>query len=508
MEREVKGGLIAVFHVTLTVGTLCLTFSLLFLIPSAVELIHNKPFWPFLFSAIWSALIGAILVFAQKAFDSTVTLNIKKSFIITTISWFVLCILASIPLVLGDNNLCFVDAIFEAVSATTGTGASVISNLEQASPGVLIWRAMLQWIGGIGIMVIALVLFPFLHSGSMQILSSEFSDKNASHVLPKISQMTKSLLGIYLFFTILCMILLFKAGMGWFDAICHGLTVVSTGGFSTKTQSIASFNSSTIELICIPFMIIGGCNLILFIRLLKGEVKGVLQDRQLKLYLQIVFVATMIFLLGTGRIENHHTIIKDIFNAVSIVTTSGFAAEDYTLNSTFVITFIIWASLIGGCTGSTAGGIKIFRIQIVFEQITTSLKKTCFPNMVIVPVYNGQELERETFFSVSTYLSLFVFTFFLSSMALAWFGLDLAEAFSTTISMITNLGPGFTTASGPFGSFAHFSKESKIVMVIVMILGRLEFVTLLILFTRGFLAPLKIIVMISKKMCSPICIQL
>ena len=175
-----------------------------------------------------------------------------------------------------------------------------------------------------------------------------------------------------------------------------------------------------------------------------------------------------------------------MFNAVSIVTTSGFASEDYTLNSTFVTTFIIWASLIGGCTGSTAGGIKIFRIQIIYEQIIASLKKTCFPSMVIVPVYNGQELERGTFFSVSTYLSLFVFTFFISSLALTWFGLDLASAFSTTVSMITNLGPGFTTTTGPFGSFVHFSKECKLFMIVVMILGRLEFVTLLILFTRNF----------------------
>ena len=473
-------------HIVLTVGTLCLCFSGLFLMPAIVECIYHKPFWPFLISAIWCALVGLVLIISRNAFDINSTLSIKKSFIITTLSWFMLCFLASVPLVLGDNNLGFVDAIFEAVSATTGTGASILPNPELATPGLLLWRSMLQWIGGIGIMVIALVLFPFLHSGSMQILSSEFSDKTAYHVLPKISQMTKSLLVIYVLFTLLGGVLLFKAGMGWFDAICHGLTVVSTGGFSTKAKSIASYDSSLIELVCIPFMIIGGCNLILFIRLFKGEVRGVFQDRQLRLYLQIVAVATAIFLLGTGRIESHKTIIKDIFNAVSMVTTSGFAAEDYTLNSAFVITFIVWTSLIGGCTGSTAGGIKIFRIQIIYEQIIASLKKTCFPSMVIVPVYNGQELERGTFFSVTTYLSLFVFTFFISSLALTWFGLDLASAFSTTVSMITNLGPGFTTATGPFGNFADFSKECKVVMMVVMVLGRLEFVTLLILFTRNF----------------------
>ena len=474
------------FYITKAVGTLCVSFALLNLLPMATEMVYGHHFWPFLISAIWSGVVGAFLYLVHFFYTTEKDISIKESFLITIISWFFLCALASIPLIIGNNNFNVIDAIFEAVSAITGTGASIILNPEKISHGVLIWRAILQWVGGIGIMVIALVLLPFLRVGGMQIFRSEFSDKSAIKVMPKISQITKSLLLVYSFFTIACAILLFKAGMGVFDAIFHGLTVVSTGGFSTKSQSIASFNSPLIELICIPFMIIGGCNLILFIQVIKGNVSKVLQDSQLRMYLLIVFLAMVIFLFGTGRIDNHRTIIKDLFNAVSIVTTSGFASEDYTLNSSFIIMFIIWTSLIGGCTGSTAGGIKVFRIQIIQRQISASLRKMCRPNAVVTQAYNNEELQQDTFLSISTYLSLFVLTFFLSTLALAWFGMSPFDAFSTTISSITNLGPAFNTANGPLGNFASLNVQSKVVMMVVMVLGRLEFVTIIVIFTRGF----------------------
>ena len=417
-------------------------------------------------------------------------LNLKQAFILTAFIWIILCFAAGLPFIFSHATDSTIDSLFEAISALTGTGASIMYDLNNKSHGILLWRAILQWLGGIGIVVMAMVALPMLKVGGMQLFTSEFSDKSNDKILPQVTQITRAIFFIYLFFTLLCMGLLFMVGMGVFDAICHGFTIISTGGFSTKDGSIADFNNNHIKLVSIPFMIIGGATLLLFVRIQRGDWRVLVRDLQFRVYIMLMFGAIMILTLWqvivSGFTGFYNSVVDIAFNVVSVMTTSGFAASDYTQYTPFAVTLLFILSIIGGCTGSTAGGIKVFRLKIMYTQTIVNLKKLRHTNNVVVPMHNKKVITQDIFESVYTYITLFILSVLISLLIISMMGVEFKTAIYAIFALVTNLGPAMDQTIGPFGSYAKFPDGVKIVFMMLMLLGRLEFIAIVVLFNLDF----------------------
>ncbi len=470
------------------VGILLLALGSAMIAPCILDWSLGDPVWQgFLQSAVITLLSGGLFVFANKPY-APMELSLRETFMMTTASWVILAGFASLPFMLTRVTSSTTDSIFEAVSALTTTGASIITGLDYISSGVLLWRSLLQWLGGIGIIVMAMTVLPVLHIGGMQLFRSEFSDR-MEKILPRVSQITKAIFYTYTLFTVICTLALWGAGMNLFEAICHGLTTVSTGGMSTSDDSIGHFNNAWIELIMIIFMIIGASTTLLFVRLLRGDIKAFFQDAQIRTI--FAFAISTPLLIGLWRYYNHDLVLlqalrESYFNTISMITTSGFNTTNYGAWGTFpVIAFFILV-LIGGCTGSTASGIKIFRLKIMYALTKTQLSKLYRPHAVMVPLYGNQQISEDVFDSVFTFLALFVFSFAGLTLGLSFLGLDFITAIAGAVSAITNLGPGFGPIIGPTGSYVMIPDGAKWLLMFGMILGRLEFVSILVLFTPGF----------------------
>lgn len=302
------------------------------IIPLLTELlIYQSPLWPgFLVSIFICGFFGVALALANRPYGKIV-LGMREAFLMTSLSWVILSVFAGLPFYYSNLNLNFVNACFEAVSSLTTTGSTVIEHLEGTPKGILLWRALLQWLGGTGIIVMAMTIFPTLRIGGMQLFRSEFSDRSEK-ILPRVSQIATAILAAYTFFTVLCAVLLYWAGMGIFDAICHAMATVSTGGLSTQDASIGAYNSPLIEFIVIIFMIIGGSTLILYVRLWNGDSKAIRRDSQLKAYLATLLIASLIICLwnwGVNKIDFLTSLRQGTFTTVSTITTTGFITADY-----------------------------------------------------------------------------------------------------------------------------------------------------------------------------------
>ena len=404
-----------------------------------------------------------------------------------------LTLFAAIPLALGGLHLSYVDAFFEAMSGITTTGSTVVSGLDDAPPGALLWRSMLQWFGGVGIIIMAFAVLPALKVGGMQIFKSEAWDTSEKFVA-NAAQYSIGLSAIYAFFTLLCFVCLWGFGMSPFDAINHALTAVSTGGFSTKDASIGAFLTTgrgPIDMVVTVFMIIGSLPFGIFLAgISRGAWKRLFTDSQIRFFAGIVTVLTIIMMIEVSDVYGHLGLFTAfrmaIFNVVSVLTGTGYATTDYDEWGSFAVAFFFCIMFIGGCAGSTSCGMKIFRFQVALSAVVVYAKRLAHPRGVFVARYNQRPLTDEIYVSVVSFFFVYFATFATLAVILAGLGLDTLTAISSAGTAIANVGPGLGDIVGPAGNFSTLPDAAKIAMSIGMMLGRLEFFTMLVLLSPAF----------------------
>lgn len=471
-------------------GFLLVGLAVMMLLPMCVELYaHTNDWQVFAATSFTTALPGILLLAATHGYAKL--LHKRFIFIFTTSVWLILPLFAALPFLYTGTNyhLGLVDAYFETVSGLTTTGSTVLSGLDTAPKGLLLWRSMLEWIGGIGIIVIAMAIFPTLHIGGMQLFRSESSDRT-DKILPHARQIALATVTVYVSLTIICAICLIEAGMSPFDALNHAMASLSTGGFSTHDASMAHYqNDLTIINLTSLFMLLGGIPMILYFTLIIGKKPHRILISQTRIYLSLLFILTVLFtwrLISQGETEIIKTISHVAFNLISIITTTGFASEDYTLWGDLLVSTIFFLTIVGGCTGSTSGGVKIFRFQVMAKLIRVDLSKLIMPHGIFKAKIGGQPIDSEAEFSVKTFFVLFCFVFLIISGILLFLGLDMTTSFSGAATALANVGPGLGDIIGPTGNFASLPDAAKMTLAFGMIIGRLEIVTFLLVLNPIF----------------------
>lgn len=466
-------------------GIILIIFSFFLLIPISISLYYNQGIDSFVQSFLIIFFSGLIAYFPNKNEKSQI--KIKEGFFIVAIFWFILSIFGSIPFILDEQlNLSFVDAIFESTSGWTTTGASIISNLDNLNRPILLYRQLLQWLGGIGIVVLVLAILPILGVGGMYLYKAETSSPIKDNKLsPRITETAKSLWGVYLILTLLCALSYKLAGMDYFDAIGHSFSTVSIGGFSTHNESIGFYSNDIIKIICIVFMFISALNFVLHFLFYKTRsFENYFSNSEMKTFLSFILSILLLILIfsTSGRLSGIDN-INLIFHVFSFVTTSGFTVSDYSAWPTFIITLIFLSSFIGACAGSAGGGIKVIRITIALKSIKKQLLKVIHPKAQISIKVNDKKVDDITIETILSFIILYILLFFISALLIMLSGHDMITAFSSTAACINNLGPAMGEA---YGNYSELNSFSKSLLSLMMIIGRLEIYTFIILLTKYF----------------------
>ncbi|MCI5048956.1 MAG: TrkH family potassium uptake protein [Rickettsiales bacterium] len=468
-------------------GILLGLLSLIMLIPLMLDLaLLNEDWKVFGMSSFITGFVGGILFLTNRGYRSTMT--IRQAFIFTTFTYVIMSIFASLPLYLSELDLSLADAYFESTSGITATGATVLVGLDRMPPGLLLWRSLLNAMGGIGIVVLAMALLPMLRIGGMQLFRTE-SSETMDKVLPRAPQIAAVISGVFISLMLICAFCYWLAGMSGFDAINHALTTIATGGFSTHDASIGHFRNPAIEWIAIIFMISGALPIILYYQMMKGKASALLQNAQVKGFFIIVGLATLV-LAGWLIIEKSTGFIDALrmamFNVVAVVTTTGYSSVDYGNWGTFATCIFFMLIVVGGCTGSTSGGIKIFRIQVLFETAKAQVHQLIHPHGVFIPRYHGKPITDQISNSVMSFIICFALCFTFLAVALSFYGLDFLTAMSASAQALANVGPGLGDIIGPAGNYSTLPDGPKWMLAFAMIMGRVELFTVLVLFTPSF----------------------
>ncbi len=473
--------------IALVSGTVTCAVGFFLFIPLIVEIIYESESWQsYAVPILLYLIVGGSLVITNRNVDLKISL--KEAFIITVLSWLLLTFLCAVPFLYTEVNLGIVDALFESMSGVTTTGATTLSNIESLPKGILIWRAFLQWLGGIGIVVIALFILPFLRIGGMQLFHLE-GDDPYDKSLPKISSVIKRIFIIYATLTVTLIFLYYVCGMMPFDAISHSFTTISTGGFSTYDSSFAFFNNDKILLVAIIFMILGSLPFLVLVQTSKKNLFAIFKDHQVRVFILILLIAILlIFYFANNYIDGNYLnkVITVSFNTISIVSGTGYVSDNFENWGNYASVLFLILMFIGGCAGSTTGGLKIFRFQILFKYINLHLKKMLKPHSIIASQFNGRKINETTYESVMSFFFLYILTFFTSALLLSFSGLDFLTCISAAASTISNVGPGLGPIIGPDGNYAILDSYSKIILIATMFLGRLELLTILILLLPSF----------------------
>ncbi len=473
--------------IALVGGTVVCAVGFLLFIPLITEIIYKTDSWQsYAVPILLYLIVGGSLVIPNKNIE--LKISTKQAFIITVMSWLLLSVLCAIPFIYTDSSLGLVDALFESMSGITTTGSTIINNLDQQSKGILIWRALLQWLGGIGIVVIALFILPFLRIGGMQLFHLE-GDDPYEKFLPKMSSVITKIFSIYLILTIVLFCLYYLNKMSVFDALTHSFTTISTGGFSTHNESFAYFNNYNILLIAIIFMVLGSLPFLIIAQTSLNNLFIVFKDHQVRVFLFILIVSIFIIYFFANKFVDGSYIQKFIsisFNTISIISGTGYVSENFENWGNYASVLFLLLMFIGGCAGSTTGGLKVFRFQILFTYINLHLNKMLQPHVVKAIHFNNKKVPDSTYESVMSFFFLYVITFAFSALLLSFSGLDFLTCISAAASAISNVGPGLGQTIGPNGSFSSLSDYSKLVLIITMFLGRLEMLTILVLFLPSF----------------------
>lgn len=469
-------------------GVLLAILGTTMMIPALVDVLAGEDdFVVYVGAAGVTVFVGLSLWLAGRS-GEVEKLDLRQAFLLTTSSWVVLSAFAAIPFMWSKTHLSFTDAFFEAMSGLTTTGATVISGLDDCPPGILMWRAFLHWYGGIGIIVVAIALLPMLQIGGMQLFRAESSDKSEK-LLPRAAQMAKGIIGTYLLLTFLCVVTYMFCGMDAFDAITHAMSTISTGGFSTHDASIGYFKSAAIDYAAIVFMIAGSLPFLLYVRVLAGDFSRVVANTEVRLFFVLVvgFSLVSFFEIVRGQIEQGETALRyALFNVVSILSTTGFVTVDFTNwgAPTEALYFILM--FLGACTGSTAGGLKTFRLAILGSALVQHMKRIVYPRGVFPVRYGGQPIADEVVVSVLSFIFLYLASFILLAIAVNALGFDLVTSLSAAITAIANVGPGLGPIVGPATNFTALHDQVIWLLSFGMLLGRLELFTVLVLVLPRF----------------------
>jgi len=469
------------------IGVLLITLGTFMLIPFFVQFIYDERNGTFLSSASITIFIGILLVLTNL--EENKKLNLQQAFLLTTLSWLSIAIFGCIPFLLSNLNLSIVDAFFESMSGITTTGSTIITNLDNAPKSILIWRAILQWLGGIGVIVMAITVLPLLNVGGMQLFRMESSD-TTEKILPRTREVTIIISAIYLTLTFACGVAYWLVGMNIFDSIAHSMTTIATGGFSTYSSSIGYFQNPKIEIIAIIFIVLGSIPFIAYIKFVKGDQKIFFKDVQIKGLIYIFIVSILLMLLYLLLSNKEYSFAENLristFNVVSILSGTGYVTSDFSLWGKFPLIFFLFLMFIGGCAGSTTCGIKIFRFQILGLFILNQIKKLIYPHGIFPMKYNNEKISNPFIYSIMTFIFLYFFIFFILAALLSLDGLDFVSAISGSATAISNVGPGLGDMIGPNGNFSDLSTFSKLCLSLGMLLGRLELFAVLVLFFPSF----------------------
>ena len=469
------------------IGLLVTILGGMMVFPLLLDVFDGKGEWHvFLESAIFCLLCGGLLALSC-ANGVGRGLSIRQTFLLTTSVWLVLPLFGAIPLILGASELSFTDAFFEAMSGLTTTGSTVISGLDELPRGLLLWRGILQWLGGIGIIVVAMVFLPELRVGGMQIFKSEAFD-TMGKILPRAQEIAKQISVIYLVLTMVCALVYTVLGMGPFDAVVHAMTTVSTGGFSNYDASFGTF-SGPAEYAAAFFMVAAALPFVRYVQMVNGHMVPLFKDSQIQTFLATITVLVLVTAGVLVTIFPHHpeqAVREALFNIISIMSGTGYASVDYMQWGSFLIMLFFFIGLIGGCAGSTACSVKIFRYQLLFASIRVQVQRIRSPNGIFVPRYQGRAVTPDVLSSVISFFMFFVITMGIVAWALALTGLDFITAISGAATAVANIGPGLGQTIGPAGNFAPLNDTAKWILAIAMLIGRLELMAVYAILTVRF----------------------
>ena len=467
-----------------TLGILQIILGIFMLIPIIVQLLYNEVDASFLSSSIVTIVFGTLFFLSNLDHDKK--LNLQQAFLLTALSWLSIAIFGSLPFVFSNIEFSFTNAFFESMSGITTTGSTIISDLENIPKGILFWRAILQWLGGIGIIVMAITLMPIMNVGGMQLFKISSND-SSEKILPKSKEIALRLIFIYSGLTALCAISYKFLGMNIFDSLTHSMTTIATGGFSNYNESIGFFNSLPIEVSAMIFIILGSVPFIAYIKFLNGDRKIFISDIQIKTFFKIILISTLLLLTYFVFFDKNQLNLRSIsFNIISILTGTGYVNAQFDNWGSFPLFLFLSLMFIGGCAGSTTCGIKIFRIQILYSFITNQIKKIIYPKGIFILKYDQNPVDNKFIASVISFIYLYLVIFFLITTLLTLTGLDFLTSISGAATSISNVGPGLGSIIGPNGNFSSLPDISKLILTFGMILGRLELFAILVLFLPSF----------------------
>lgn len=444
-------------------------------------------FMPLLLTGSVTFIVGLIITYIFRKEKGK--FGRREGYFIVTFTWIIFSLIGAIPFFISGYIPSFADAFFETMSGFTTTGASILNDIEALPYGLLFWRSLIQWLGGMGIIVLSLAVLPILGVGGMQLFVSEVPGPTKDKLHPRIQETAKKLWGLYVGYTVLETILLYYGGMNMYDAVCHSFTTMATGGFSTKQASIAYFNSPFIEYVIIVFMFIAGVNFSLGFHLINLKFKKITRNEELKLYSLIIIVATL-FIAGvlyyTNGLKDFEEDFRDaLFHVVSLITTTGFITEDYLQWPAYLTLILVVLMFIGGMAGSTGGGIKVVRVLIVMKNSFLELKRLIHPTAVIPIKYNGHSIPDTIVRNILAFIVFYIVIFVISTVLVASMGYDLETSLGAVAATLGNIGPGIGDV-GPVENFAHFPDAGKWLLSFLMLIGRLELFTVLILFSKAY----------------------
>jgi trk system potassium uptake protein TrkH len=461
--------------------------GLAMLAPALADWIAGHRDWTtFVVSSACSIFLGGLLLLGSMG--TPIRLSLRQGFMLTTLSWVSLSAVGALPLAFSELELSYTDAFFEAVSGLTTTGSTVLVGLDSMPVGILLWRAMLQWLGGIGIIVMAIAMLPFLRVGGMQLFRMESSDRSEK-ALPRVAQVASATSIAYLVLTLACAIAYSLAGMTGFEAVAHAMTTLSTGGYSTSDGSIGHFASPAIDWISTLFMVLGALPFVIYIQAVYGQRKVIWNNSQVRRFvvgLALVVLTMAAWLWWKQDVPILDALRLSAFNIVSVVTTTGYATTDYSQWGTFAVLSFFFLTFVGGCTGSTAGGIKTLRLELAAVVVGNQFQRLYQPHGVFMLRYRGQALSDDVARSAMNFIFIFILSFAALGAALASLGLDFVTALSGAATALANVGPGLGEIIGPAGNFSTLPDAAKWLLSAGMLLGRLEFLTLLVALSPTF----------------------
>lgn len=478
------------FGIVINVISLCvIIFSGFMLLPLGVAFIYNtSEVFSFLISFFITFITGYFIYFLTRKYKHE-EIKYREAFAIVTFTWIFVAFFGSLPYLLTGTLNSFTDAYFESMSGFTATGASVIADVESLPRGILFWRCMTQWIGGMGIVLFVLAVLPILGTGGMQLFKAEVPGVTVDKIRPRIVDTAKILWIIYASLTLIIAGAYVLCGMTLYEGMCHAFTTISTGGFSTKNASLAGFNNPLIEYVGVIGMICGSINFTIFFYLAKRDFLRVFKNEELRFYLLGILIISALIIIDLNITNIYssweESIRYGLFQVTTFITTTGYATSDYTKWTPFSQVILLFLMYIGGMIGSTAGGIKQFRFCVILKQIYSQFFHLIHPKAITTIRINERSIDFEIIGSIISFALLSLFVWFTATIILTFLGIDIITAISTTISALSSTGPALGQA-GPASTYAPFPVPAKWVLVLCMLIGRLEYYTVLILFVPAF----------------------